>query len=332
MTTVLQQLTHSLIQSMEKDKTVYLLGEDIIDPYGGAFKVTKGISDRFPDRVWTTPISEASIVGLAIGMAMRGLRPVVEIMFGDFVTLAMDQIVNHAAKFKWIYNDQVYVPLVIRTPMGGHRGYGPTHSQSLEKLLIGVPGLRVVAPNTVGDPGLLLENAIFDNDPVIFIEHKLLYPCHSLVTGKGEFQDWNVEQFGEKFPTFKLNINKESMVTIATYGYSFELVRQAANELLMEEEIFTEIFLFSQLNPMDLSALSNSLRTTKKLITVEEGTVTLGWGSEVMARMAEADLNYLKMMRVGAKDFPIANSKILEDQILPSKSSIKIAIKKMIKR
>ena len=139
-----------------------ILGEDVLDPYGGAFKVTRGLSTAFPERVQTTPISEAGIVGVAAGMALRGLRPVVEIMFGDFITLAADQLVNHAAKFRWMYNDQVRVPLVIRTPMGGRRGYGPTHSQTLEKLFLGVPGLKVLAPTAhrrsrraalPGDPG-----------------------------------------------------------------------------------------------------------------------------------------------------------------------------------
>jgi pyruvate/2-oxoglutarate/acetoin dehydrogenase E1 component len=330
MTTVLHQLTTGLIRSMEKDNSVYLIGEDILDPYGGAFKVTKGLSGRFPERVWTTPISEASIVGLAIGMAMRGLRPVVEIMFGDFLTLTMDQIINHASKFRWVYNNQVKVPMVVRTPMGGHRGYGPTHSQCLEKLFLGIPGLRVVAANTVGDPGLLLENAIFDDDPVLFIEHKLLYPCQLVEPGKAEFQDWNIEKIGDMYPTYWININNKSKVTIATYGYNFELVRQAAHELLIEEEIYSDIYLFSQLNPTSLSVMSESLRKTKKLVTVEEGTVTMGWGSEVAARVSESDQKNLKIIRIGAKDYPIANSRILEDQILPSKNEIKMTIKKMV--
>jgi pyruvate/2-oxoglutarate/acetoin dehydrogenase E1 component len=152
MSTVLDRLNHALHQALEADERVYILGEDILDPYGGAFKVSRGLSTKYPDRVLTTPISEAAIVGLASGMALKGLLPIVEIMFGDFVTLAADQLVNHAAKFRWMYNDQVRVPLVVRTPMGGRRGYGPTHSQSLEKMFMGIPGLKVVAPNTLGDP------------------------------------------------------------------------------------------------------------------------------------------------------------------------------------
>src|SRR5512137_1505090 len=177
MTTVLASLNSALRQALSQDERVLLLGEDILDPYGGAFKVTRGLSTAFPGRVLTTPISEAGIVGVATGMALRGYRPVVEIMFGDFITLIADQIINHAAKFRWMYNDQVHVPLILRTPMGGRRGYGPTHSQSLEKMFMGIPGLKVVAPNTLGDPGQLLETAISDDDPVLFVEHKLLYTC-----------------------------------------------------------------------------------------------------------------------------------------------------------
>ena len=177
MPTVLESLSAALHQAMENDARIYVLGEDILDPYGGAFKVTRGLSTKFPERVLTTPISEAAIVGVANGMALRGLRPVAEIMFGDFVTLIADQLVNHAAKFRWMYNNNVHVPIVVRAPMGGRRGYGPTHSQSLEKMFLGIPGLKVVAPNTLGDPGRLLEAAIADDDPVLFVEHKCPLSC-----------------------------------------------------------------------------------------------------------------------------------------------------------
>ena len=155
-----------------------LLGEDVLDPYGGAFGVTKGLSDRFPGRVLTTPIAEGGIVGAGVGLALRGRRPIVEIMFGDFITLAVDQLVNHAAKFRAMYGGRVTVPLVVRTPMGGRRGYGPTHSQSLEKLLLGVPGLRVIAPSVFHDPGAILRDAVLHGDtPTLLVEHKLLYPA-----------------------------------------------------------------------------------------------------------------------------------------------------------
>ncbi len=318
---VLERLNYALQHAMESDERVYLLGEDILDPYGGAFKVTRGLSTKFPKRVLTTPISEAAIVGMANGMALRGLRPVAEIMFGDFLTLTADQLVNHAAKFRWMYNDQVRVPVVVRAPMGGRRGYGPTHSQSLEKMFLGVPGLKVVVPNSLGDPAELLCAAIADDDPVLFIEHKLLYTCPMSVSREGELVDFQIEQTQGAYPAFTLRPANTPRLTIACYGYNFELVRSAALELMMEQEIFVEIVLFSQLSPFDLEPLFLSLERTGKLLTVEEGTRSLGWGAEVSAEAVER-LAGIKVRRVAALDLPIANGKNLEDAILPGLQDI----------
>lgn len=322
MPTVLELLNSALLHAMETDPCVFVLGEDILDPYGGAFKVTRGLSTRFPERVLTSPISEAALVGVANGMALRGLRPVVEIMFGDFVTLIADQLVNQAAKFRWMYNNKVNVPMVVRTPMGGRRGYGPTHSQSLEKMFMGVPGLKVVAPNTLGDAGRLLEAAIADTDPVLFVEHKLLYTRQQLEPGKGDLTDLQYQQIGDTYPNFIIGFpNRVAQLTIATYGYNFELARAVALDLLMEHEIFVEIVLFSQLSPFVTEPLFNSLRRTRKLLTVEEGTQTLGWGTEVVARAVES-MNGLQVRRMAALEFPIANARTLEEAILPSQESI----------
>jgi pyruvate/2-oxoglutarate/acetoin dehydrogenase E1 component len=317
MISVLDRLNFSLHYAMETDQRVYILGEDILDPYGGAFKVTRGLSTKYPERVLTTPISEAAIVGVANGMAMRGLRPVVEIMFGDFVALIADQLVNHAAKFRWMYNDQVRVPIVVRTPMGGRRGYGPTHSQSLEKMFLGVPGLKVVAPNALGDPAELLATAIADDDPVLFVEHKLLYNRPLLELGKADLIDFQVDQSGNAYPSFTLRSTENARLTIACYGYNFELARAAALDLMMEHEVFSEIIIFSQLSPFDLEPLFLSLARTRKLLTIEEGTMSLGWGAEVTARSVER-MDGLRVRRVAALDLPIANAKSLEDNILPS--------------
>jgi len=273
--------------------------------------------------VLTTPISEAAIVGTATGMAMRGLRPIVEIMFGDFLTLAADQIVNHAAKFRWMYNDQVKVPIVVRTPMGGRRGYGPTHSQTLEKMFMGVPGLHTIAVNTLCNPGELLENAVLkDDNPVLFIEHKLLYPRPLLQPGHGELADFSVEKFGETYPTHVLRFHGlyRSDLTIACYGYMFELVRQVALDLLLEHEFFSEIVLFSQLSPFEISPLLDSIERSGRLLVVEEGGLTLGWGAELVSRVVECqEAPTLKAVkRVAALDLPIAASRVLEDAILPS--------------
>ncbi len=321
MTTVLDRLNFALHRSMETDERVYIIGEDILDPYGGAFKVTRGLSTKFPGRVLTTPISESAIVGVAAGMAMRGLIPIAEIMFGDFVTLAADQLINHASKFRWMYNSQVRVPMVVRTPMGGRRGYGPTHSQSLEKLFLGVPGLKVVAPNTLGDPADLLAAAISDEDPVLFVEHKLLYTRSLLEMGRDDLLDFQVEQTADRYPTFCLRPLAPAQLTIACYGYNFELARSAALELIMDHEIFSEIILFSQLSPFSLEPLFQSLGRTAKLVTVEEGTLSLGWGAELAARAVE-QINGLRIRRVAALDLPIANARSLEDKILPSMQEI----------
>jgi pyruvate/2-oxoglutarate/acetoin dehydrogenase E1 component len=331
MHTVLESLNSALFRCMENDLRVYILGEDILDPYGGAFKVTRGLSTQFPGRVLTTPISEAAIVGVASGMALRGLRPVAEIMFGDFITLSADQLVNHAAKFRWMYDNHVRVPIVVRVPMGGRRGYGPTHSQSLEKMFLGVPGLKVIAPNTLGDPGRLLEKAISDDDPVLFVEHKLLYTRRLLEPSKGDLADLEYQQIGTTYLNYVLHIsNQTPKLTIATYGYNFELVRAAVLDLLMEYEIFAEIVLFSQLSPFTMDPLFDSLRHTRKLLTVEEGTLTLGWGAEVAARATEM-INGLQIRRVAALDFPVANARTLEDTILPSQESIKQAALNLVR-
>jgi pyruvate/2-oxoglutarate/acetoin dehydrogenase E1 component len=332
MATVLDSLNSALHHALESDERVFVLGEDILDPYGGAFKVTRGLSTKFPARVLTTPISEAGIVGVSSGMALRGLRPVAEIMFGDFVTLIADQVVNHAAKFRWMYNDNVRVPLVVRTPMGGRRGYGPTHSQSLEKMFLGVPGLKVLAPNTLGDPAALLEAAIADDDPVLFVEHKLLYTRPLLEAGAGDLADFTLETGGGPFPYFVLRPAYPPALTIATYGYNFELARQAALELMMEHEIFAELVVFSQLSPFDLSPLFASLARTGHLLTVEEGGLTLGWGAEVAARVSESsnDLSRCSIRRVAARDLPIANSRPLEDAILPSVQDVVNAAVEMV--
>jgi 2-oxoisovalerate dehydrogenase E1 component len=335
-TTVLESINTALRTALQTDPRVYVLGEDILDPYGGAFKVTRGLSTQHPDRVLTTPISEAAIVGISSGLALRGMRPVAEVMFGDFVTLTADQLINHAAKFRWMYNDKVRVPLVLRAPMGGRRGYGPTHSQSLEKLFLGIPGLKVVAPNTLGHPGELLLAAIADDDPVLFIEHKILYARSLLQPGTGELVDWEISRWGDSYPVFTLRIpNIESAnLTIATYGYNFDLALAAAHDLMYEHEIFPEIVLFSQLSPFPLVSsasplhpLFDSVSRTRRLLTVEEGTLTLGWGAEIAARSSEQvcarrGIRDVEIRRVAALDLPIANSKALEDAILPSHQSI----------
>lgn len=329
MTTVLDSLNVALHQAFADDPCLVLLGEDILDPYGGAFKVTRGLSERFPGRLFTTPISEAAIVGLGTGLALRGWHPVVEIMFGDFLTLAADQLINHLAKFRWMYNLSERLPMVIRTPMGGRRGYGPTHSQTLEKLFLGVPGLDVLAPNTLIDPGALLLSAIQDHaDPVLFIENKLLYSLpllNAAALPEFEIQASQSARSGEYSPTFILRVNgaPSSQLTIAAYGYMAELARQAVMQLAYQHEVFADLVVFSQLAPFALEPLLESTNRTKKLVTAEEGNLTLGWGAEVIARLVEKSSTHLQgVKRVAALDMPVPASRPLENATLPGVDQI----------
>jgi len=349
MITVLKSLNDSLHRVMTTDERVLILGEDILDPYGGAFKVTQGLSDAFPDRVISAPISEAGFVGIAAGMALRGLRPVVEIMFGDFVTLATDQIINHIAKFRWMYNDQVRVPIVIRTPMGGRRGYGPTHSQTLEKLFLGVPGLKVLAPTALGDPGQLLAQAIADDDPILFVENKLLYLAR--LHDEESLREFDFTPTprpvghppaplrdrrgaggqGGEFYSLTLKAAPPPVLTIAAYGYMTELARQAMLELAYEHEVFAELIVPTQLYPFEIAPILDSVRRTGRLLAVEEGTLTLGWGAEILARISEEiGPGLLVARRVAARDLPVPASGLLEESVLPGVEDIVHAARKMV--
>jgi len=318
MTLVVEALNEALRSSLEDSEQVYFLGEDILDPYGGAFKVARGLSTAFPERVITTPVSEAAIVGIGVGMALRGLRPVVEVMFGDFLLLAADQIINHAAKMRWMSNGRTSVPLVIRTPMGGRRGYGPTHSQTLEKHFLGAPGLQVVAVGALGDPKELLRRAILDDeDPVLFVEHKLLYACP--VLKHDEVPEFEVETLGDRYPMYRLRLEgaPRPSVTLICYGYMAELARQAVRQLAYEYEVFTELLVYTRLSPLRIEPLLESVRGTRRLIVAEEGTRTLGWGAEVLARVVEAMAGPVAVRRVAAQDCPVPAAGTLEDAVLP---------------
>lgn len=344
MTSVLESLNKALHRAFSADERVYLLGEDVLDPYGGAFKVTQGLSTTYPDRVLTTPISEAGIVGVAAGMAMRGLLPVVEIMFGDFVTLIADQLINHIAKFRWMYNDQVRVPLVIRSPMGGRRGYGPTHSQTLEKLYLGVPGLRVLAPTTLGNPGELLYHTILEEeDPVLFIENKLLYLCSiqnadtladfKLTTYTNTHTSNEDRGYGNAIETFSLTIREApaANLTLAAYGHMAELARKAVVKLAYENEIFVELVIPVQLAPFEIDPVISSAKRTGRLLVAEEGTITMGWGAEVLAKATEhIGARLLSASRVAAYDLPVPASGPLESAMLPGVEDIVQRVRKMV--
>jgi pyruvate/2-oxoglutarate/acetoin dehydrogenase E1 component len=324
---VLNEALHEIFGARDD---VMLLGEDVLDPYGGAFKVTQGLSDAYPDRVLTTPISEASLFGVAAGMALRGQRPILEIMFGDFIALGMDQVVNGIAKFREMYDDQVTVPLVVRTPMGGRRGYGPTHSQSLEKLLLGVPNVVVVAASECHDLRGLLTNAVEDERPVFFIENKLMYGRPNRRPEGGHIGELAVRETGTRYPalTFSGTDFSEGSATVVTYGGMVPVVVDAVTELVLEHEIFCEVVALSQLLPMELEPVLESVARTGALVTAEEGTLTGGFGAEIAARVQEAAWSDLRgpVQRVAARDGIIPSARPLEDAMLPSAQDVVEAI------
>jgi pyruvate/2-oxoglutarate/acetoin dehydrogenase E1 component len=315
--TFCDELRRALREEMERDPSLILLGEDIRD-YGGAFAVTRDLHRLFPDRVINTPISENSFVGVATGAALGGLRVVVEIMFMDFVALAMDQIANHAAKVHYMYAGQLSVPIVLRMPFGGYRGYGPSHSQTLASWFMSVPGLKVVAPSSASHAGSLLKQAIRDNNPVLFLEHKLLYG----------------QKVGEDPAAGDLRIGQARIarpgrdVTIVTYGFGVQLACRAAAQLA-DEGLEAEVLDLVTLKPYDAEAVFASVRRTRKAVFLEEGVKTGGVGAEVCAAVAENCLWDLdgRLVRVGARDLPIPAAVEAEALVLPGVADVVQAVR-----
>lgn len=322
---VVSSLNRALHRLLSEDPHAYVVGMDILDPYGGAFKVEKGLSSAFPDRVIPTPVCETSLAGLCGGMALRGLHPVLQIMFGDFTTLAVEPLVNYICKYRAMYNDQVRCPVVIRTAMGGYRGYGPTHSQSLEKLLIGVPDLQVVAVSPFHDPESLLLTAVADPNPVLFVENKALYArALRLADAEGWTGACAVETEPGAYPVVRLSPSgfRKSDLALVTYGGLAEMAVDAAETLLVEHELAVEVLVFAQLAPLDPDCLAGALsRSGGRLLTLEEGTLPGGWGAEVIARCAEQ--GWLRSaQRVAARNTPIPSARELESQVLPQPQEV----------
>jgi 2-oxoisovalerate dehydrogenase E1 component len=319
---VVEHLRDAIAESMASDPRMILLGEDIHDPYGGAFKVTKGLSEKFRERILTTPISEAAVVGIANGLALRGLKPVVEIMFGDFITLAADQIINHAAKFRRMSNDKVSCPVVIRAPMGGYRGYGPTHSQSLEKLFLGVPDLVVVALNSLNDQRLIWRRMLALDSPVLFIENKSVYGHQTLHERHGFVEGFLPRSSKSYFPTVTLRVGRAggtADLALVSYGGMVEMAMKAAREVFMADEIATDVIVVSQLAPLPIDDLRASLRACGRIAILEEGTRRCGWGAEVIASLNEVqETAGRKFLRHASADTIIPASPSAELQVLPS--------------
>lgn len=326
--TYLQSLNRGLHAAMAADARVHFAGEDVLDPYGGAFKVSAGLSTRFPDRVHTTPIAEGAIVGLASGMALRGLKPVVEIMFGDFMTLAFDQIVNHAVKFGTMYGQDVAVPIVIRTPMGGRRGYGPTHSQSLEKHFCGIPGLKVISPSHVHAAGDLLAAAVAgERQPVLFVEYKSLYPL-PLFAGSDTLHVEPAAADGPYATRLVRNFRAGTPdAVLIGYGGAAPLLLEAA-ERLAAEEINVSVVLPAVIAPLDIAPIAAEVARARRALVVEEGTAGFDWGAEVAARLHETLFGALDrpVRRLAAKPAIIPTSRDGEAAALVSVDDIEAAV------
>ena len=332
---VVQHLNTALHDVMAEHGEVLLIGEDLLDPYGGAFKVSRGLSTRFPERVLSTPISEAGFIGLGTGLSLRGIRPVVEVMFGDFLALGADQILNHLAKFHWMYNAQVETPVVIRTPVGGRRGYGPTHSQSIEKMFLGIPGLVVVALSLRHDPGALLRHAVLrDLRPVLFLEQKILY-AKRLCTQPppGLLFELHAAEREALYPTGIWRPDGAAGdVTVVTYGAMTEIVEAAMATAFDEDEVLAEYIVPSQLAPLRLEPILDSVRRTGRLLVVEEGTAPWGFGAEVVAGVAEALRDRpARSARVAAHHLPIPNARPAEEGVLPDVDRVVRALRELVR-
>ena len=311
----------ALEHEMERDSTVLLLGEDIGEP-GGPFKTSEGLLKRFgPDRVLDTPIAENCFVGVGIGLAVTGFRPVVEIMFADFLAVAMDAIVNEAAKYRFMSGGKFAVPLTIRAIGGATGRFGAQHSTTAESWFAGVPGLKVVAASSPADAYGLLRSAIRDPNPVLFLEHKGLY------VRKGPVET------GEEglMPLGAATVRRagKDLTVVATLLMVERAL--AAAEVLAKEGIDIEVVDLRSVSPPDLAAVSSSVRKTRRLITVEEQPVSQGWGNVLIASLVEAGMEFAAAPhRIGLPDFPVPYSHVLEDAVLPTSEGIERTIKELL--
>ncbi len=320
--TYAQALNDALREEMQADPRVFLMGEDI-GHHGGIFRVTKDLHAEFgPLRVRDTPISEAGFTGLGIGAAMAGMRPVVELLFMDFALVAADQIINQAAKLRYMSGGQVSVPLVIRGQQGGGRGNGAQHSQSFESWLAQVPGLKVVAPATPKDAKGLLKSAIRDGNPVVVIEHKLLYNT------KGAVPD------GPYTVPIGLAEVKRPGRDITVVSYSHTLLHTlAAAETLAQRGIEAEVIDLRTIAPLDMDTILRSLRSTGRLLVVHEAHSSCGLGAEIVARVYEDAPEFLlaPARRLGAKHVPIPVAEALENNVLPQPADIVRTVEAMLR-
>ncbi len=309
----------ALAEELERDERVVFFGEDVAAP-GGVFAVTGGLFERFgPDRVFDTPISEMALAGAAYGAAVTGLRPVFEVMFGDFMALPMDSLVNQAAKFWYISNEQGTVPLVVRSAVGAGGRFGAIHSQIHATWFQGVPGLKIAFPSSPAEAKGLLKAAIRDDNPVVFLEHKRLYSLKGEVGGD------------EVVPIGRARIAREgSRITLVTAMKSVHDCLEAA-DLLAADGIDAEVVDLRTLRPLDLETVLASVQKTNRVAVVEEGPLTGGWAGEMLALIAEHGLGDLDdAWRIATPDTPIPYSPPLEDAHLPGPERIAAEVRRRV--
>ena len=311
-----------------------LIGEDVQNKskftdleYGGAFKVTRNLSDLFPDRILNSPISEASIVGFVSGYSIKAGRSIVEIMFGDFTTLIFDQIIQHAAKFEQMFNGKIKCPLIIRTPMGGKRGYGPTHSQSLEKHFLGIDNFGVIVLNHRISPEYIYRAIMTITMPLMVIENKILYTIET-TKNKLPLYDYkfNDSLFSDLLITPRENL---SSITILCYGETLNVVEDVALSLLIDEEIFCDIICPTLISEINILEIKNSLSNTKNLLIIEEGSGFASWGSEIVSKLHENNFTSFKFSKI-YNNALIPSSYKAELELLPNLNSIKNKIIELI--
>lgn len=317
-------LNEALRQEMDRDPTVFVLGEELVKwgDGGGVFGVTRDLADRFGvERVRDTPISEEGIVAVAVGAALVGSRPVVEIMYGDFITLAMEPLVNQAAKLRYMFGGQASVPLVLRTNMGASGGKASQHSQSLESWLVHIPGLKVVVPSTPYDAKGLLTTAIRDPDPVVFLEHKLLY-----------FQKGIVPEEQYAIPLGEAVIRRHGyhVTIVATHAMLGKALKVA--ERLSAEGIELEVIDPRTLVPLDIDTILESVARTNRLLISHEATCRGGWAGEVAMQVIERGFDLLDapISRVCGENVPIPFAQALEDVVIPDEARIETAVRELL--
>ena len=316
-----EAIDESLRQNLEMDERVFLMGEDV-GLFGGMFQVTAGLAKDFGlERVMDTPISESAIVGGGIGSAINGMRPVVEIMNNDFLFVCMDQVANQAAKMHYMFGGQVSIPLVIRTSSGGGRGAAAHHSQSLHALFMHIPGLKIAVPSTPYDAKGLLNTAIKDDNPVLFFEDKMLYNTKGPVP-----EEYYTVPFGQA----EIRRQGKDLTIVAT----FRMVQKALNaaEELQKDGIDIEVIDPRTLCPLDKKTIIESTKRTGRLITVDEGNKSNGFGSEISAIISEEAIDYLQapILRVAAPMTPVPYGPTLEKFYIPDEGNIKEAVKRVM--